>query len=89
MNSVKYIEILRNMIVLFKKTFDGTFQHDLVPFHNSKLVHTFMRGNKIKVLDWPANSPDLSLTENLWQILKNHVTKIKCLTREEMIKNSI
>ena len=51
MNSVKYIEILCNKIVPFMKTFDGAFQHDLAPWHSSKLVQTFMRKNKIKVLD--------------------------------------
>lgn len=89
MNSVKYIEILRSRIVPFMETFDGTFQHDLAPCHNSKLVQTFMRENKITVLDWPGNSPDLNPIENLWHILKNRLAKMNCTTKERMITSAI
>lgn len=89
MNSAKYIEVLRSRIVPFMETFDGTFQHDLAPCHNSKLVQTFMKENKVKVLDWPGNSPDLNPIENLWNILKKRLAKMDCTTKEKMITNSI
>ena len=89
MNSAKHIEILRIRIVPFMKTFDSIFQHDLALWHNSKLVQTFMRENKIKVLDWLGNSPELNPIENLWYILKNCLAKMNCVTKEQMIKNAI
>ena len=30
--------------------------------------------NKITLLEWPGNSPDLYHIENLWAVLKNKVT---------------
>lgn len=89
MNSVKYIEILRHRIVPFMETFDGTFQHDLAPCHNSKLVQAFTRENNLKVLNWPGNSPDLNPIENLWHILKNRLAKMDCTTKEKMITSAI
>lgn len=89
MNSTKYIEILRRSIVPFMQTFEGTFQHDLAPCHNSKLVKTFMLENQIKVLDWPGNSPDLNPIENLWNIMKRRLGKMDCTTKERMITNAI
>ncbi|GFU62266.1 uncharacterized protein TNCV_4859771 [Trichonephila clavipes] len=65
MNYVKYIEILCSRIVPSMETFDGAFQDDLASRHNSTLVQNFIRANKIKVLNGPGNSSDLSPIENL------------------------
>ncbi|GFV53962.1 DDE_3 domain-containing protein [Trichonephila clavipes] len=89
MNYVKYIEILRSRIVPSIETFDGIFQRDLASSHNSILVQTFMRENKIKVLNWPGNSPNLNPIENLGHILKHRLTKMSCTTIEQMIKSAI
>ena len=88
-NSVKCIEILLSKIVPFMETFDSTFQHDLVPCHTSKFVQTFMQENKIKVLDWPGNSPDWNSIENLWHILKKRLAKMNCTSAEQMIENAM
>ena len=49
---------------------DFIFQHDLAPAHTAKSTNTWFNDHGITVLDWLANSPDLSPIENLRSIVK-------------------
>ncbi|GFV70055.1 HTH_Tnp_Tc3_2 domain-containing protein [Trichonephila clavipes] len=74
MNYVKYIEKVLSRIVSSMETSEGTFQHALASSHNSISVHTFMWKNKIKMLNWPGNFPDLNPIKKLKHILKNRLS---------------
>ena len=48
-----------------------------------------MLENKLKVLHWSGNLPDLNSIENLWDILKNRLAKMNCTSTEQIIKSDI
>ncbi len=64
-----YQEILEHLMLssadqLFKDA-DFIFQQDLAPAHTAKSTKSWLNDHGVGVLDWPANSPDLDLIENM------------------------
>ena len=53
----------------------------------------WFRDNKIKVLIWPGNSPDMNHIENLWDILKHEIysepTNKTLTTNRELVERQI
>jgi transposase len=81
MNSDRYIAMLKDKL-LFWMTYHRAkhFLQDGAPCHTSRKVMAFLKQNKISVMDWPGNSPDLNPIENLWSIIKGKLKKNHQLT---------
>jgi transposase len=90
MNSSKYIEILKSIVLPFLQTLadgKGTFQHDFAPCYNSKAIKKFIQENNISMLDWPGNSSDMNPIGNLWSILKIRLGNMECSAEERTATN--
>ncbi|KAF7641700.1 hypothetical protein LDENG_00274330 [Lucifuga dentata] len=99
-NSSVYQSILDEHVkVSARKLYLGTkwiLQQDNDPKHSSKSTVEWLQKNRIKVLPWPSQSPDLNPIEMLWRDLKaavhqrkpSNLTQLKQYCMEEWAKIS-
>jgi hypothetical protein len=72
LNAVKYRDdILEPIVLPFlpQRNLDHAFQHDNAKCHVARVCQGFLNQNHIRILHWPAISPDLSPIERLWDEL--------------------
>ena len=56
------------------------------PKHTSKLSKAWKAENGVKVMEWPANSPDCNPIENVWALLKARIRQRNIATKEGLIR---
>lgn len=71
MNAKSYIRVLENhlkpSIVLLKRSDEKViFQQDGATCHTAKTVKRWFEAERVELLEWPANSPDLNPIESIW-----------------------
>lgn len=71
-----YKDILQDVMLPFfrrKMPRGKKFQHDNDPKHTSQYVKNFLGQQKIHVLEWPSQSPDLNLIEHAWDYVEKQI----------------
>lgn len=92
LDHVKYISLLEQALPNLKQPYAGMdywFQQDGARPHAAKETQQFCHRHfphYIKQEEWPANSPDLNVLDNIWGIMDNHIKTLKPKTKDELIK---
>ena len=83
-----YIQVLeQHMLPSKQRLFHGRpclFQQDNAKPHSACLTTAWLRSKRVRVLDWPACSPDLSPIENVWRIMKRKIRQRRPRTVEQL-----
>lgn len=92
LNGARYLKVLQRYLL---QRYPGLknqtlrFQHDNAPSHNCGIVEDWLAYKNIKLLDWPAQSPDMNIIECVWNDLKHRLRGESFETKDELWKRLV
>ena len=89
MNASRHGQLVKNTVSPFMKKTMGRkniFQQDNAPIHTAKSILKIFKNLKMKVLDWPAQSPDLNQIENIWCGIKFELSSKNSKNKNDLKK---
>ncbi len=78
-------EMLNSVDCCVEDSEDWIFLQDNAPCHKSKTTMKWFNKNKIQLIEFPPNSPDLNPIENLWFIVKMRIYRKGKYTSTEQV----
>ncbi len=88
MNAKRYIKVLeQHMLPSRRRLFQGkpcVFQQDNAKPHTAAITTEWLHRRRVRVLNWPVYSPDLSPIENIWCIIKRKIHQRRPQTLQQL-----
>ncbi len=81
MNAERYIKILEQHMLPSRRR---VFQQDNAKPHTAAITTAWLHSRRVRVLNWPACSPDLSPIENIWHIIKRKIRQRRPRTLQQL-----
>jgi hypothetical protein len=93
-NAQKYIEVIDNFVcpVIARHFPDDNYvlQDDNAPVHRACVVKEYMEEADLHGMEWPSQSPDLNIIENVWHKIKHELQKnVQNITSRQLLETAI
>ena len=89
-DSDTYLDMLEKHMLPWARSLgiqDWIFMQDNASIHKAQRVMACFKRRKVRLLNWPPQSPDLNPIENLWAIIKRRLAHLGSANVEELWLN--